>query len=252
MISLSTLRVFSENSDKFLSCDNLTYQWMKNVSFFDGLKQGLKKVKDGLTKPNMGFAIFGSKENYFLGEDIEGTIALEPHEYVEIQQAMVRLSCIENVKKTRQIKKSKRSYDYYRKAYVTTEEIVPEEYWDTAKLHDECLIYNLRFNIGAGENRQTPFKINIPITGRPTYNSIDSRVNWILSVEVKSKGRRSLHQSYTVQVANIPPQTSPATQAPIFIQKETIREIEVIYCSHCGTKNNARSTFCTHCGAPLH
>ncbi len=36
------------------------------------------------------------------------------------------------------------------------------------------------------------------------------------------------------------------------IQKETIiTEIEVIYCTHCGTKNNARLTNCTHCQAPI-
>ena len=41
-------------------------------------------------------------------------------------------------------------------------------------------------------------------------------------------------------------------QTHTIIQKETIREIEVVYCSHCGIKNNARSTYCSQCGAPVH
>ncbi len=35
-------------------------------------------------------------------------------------------------------------------------------------------------------------------------------------------------------------------------ERETVREIEVVYCSHCGTKNNARSIYCSHCNAKLH
>ncbi len=43
-----------------------------------------------------------------------------------------------------------------------------------------------------------------------------------------------------------------AQNVPTIIQKETvITEIEVMYCSHCGTKNNARLTYCEHGHAPL-
>ena len=48
------------------------------------------------------------------------------------------------------------------------------------------------------------------------------------------------------------------TQAKIVephIIKEKIiikeRKIEILYYQHCSVKNNARSTYCTHCGAPL-
>jgi hypothetical protein len=220
------------------------------MSFFEEIKRGLKKVKNGLTSPNMSFAVLLPKETYFLGEDIEGAIVLQPNEYVEVQQALVKLSCIERVKKTRQLKKSKRTYDSDRQEYVVTEEFVPEEYWDTAQLYNKALVYNLGYYVNTGDNRRTPFKINVPLTGRPTFNSVNSNVDWNLSVELRSKGRRNLNQLYRVQVANVPTPPSQATQIPI-VQKETIREIEVIYCSHCGTKNNARSTHCAQCGAPL-
>lgn len=39
---------------------------------------------------------------------------------------------------------------------------------------------------------------------------------------------------------------------PYQIMKEITREIEVIYCQHCGTKNNARLVKCQHCNASLH
>lgn len=42
-----------------------------------------------------------------------------------------------------------------------------------------------------------------------------------------------------------------AKPAPIIIQKETITEVEVIYCRHFGTKNNARLARCAQCSAPI-
>jgi hypothetical protein len=38
----------------------------------------------------------------------------------------------------------------------------------------------------------------------------------------------------------------------IWREREIVREIEVVYCGHCGFKNNARMTSCTNCGANLH
>ena len=35
-------------------------------------------------------------------------------------------------------------------------------------------------------------------------------------------------------------------------EREIVKEIEVVYCTYCGTKNNARSSFCITCGARLH
>ena len=219
------------------------------MSFFENIKQGLKKVKDGLTSPNMGFGLSVSKETYFLGEDIEGEIVLQPHEYVEVQQAIVKLSCDERVKKTRQVKKRKQTYDSDGNVYYS-EEFVPEEYWETAQLYNKALVYNLGYLVKAGDQRRTPFKINIPLTGRPTFNSVNSNVDWNLNVEVRSNGRRNLNKSYIIQIASAPMSASQATQTSI-LQKETIREIEVIYCRYCGTKNNARSARCTQCGASL-
>ncbi len=36
------------------------------------------------------------------------------------------------------------------------------------------------------------------------------------------------------------------------VVKEITREIEVFYCKHCGTKNNARLVKCQHCNATLY
>ena len=39
--------------------------------------------------------------------------------------------------------------------------------------------------------------------------------------------------------------------APVWKEREIVREIEVIYCRYCGTKNNARQTNCSKCNAVL-
>lgn len=40
--------------------------------------------------------------------------------------------------------------------------------------------------------------------------------------------------------------------APVWKEREIVREIEVVYCRHCSAKNNARQTNCSNCNAPLH
>ena len=42
------------------------------------------------------------------------------------------------------------------------------------------------------------------------------------------------------------------SSAPIWKEREIVREIEVVYCRYCGLKNNARQSNCTKCNASLH
>jgi len=184
----------------------------------------------------MNFAIELPKDTYFLGEDMKGNLALQPFERVEIERAVIRLSCVESVKEIRRVKQGDKSYD--------------KEYLKTAQLYDRPLVFNYQptLAINSGEVRRLPFNITVPLTGRPTYNSVNSNVDWSVSVELLPKGRKNLAQSYRIQVAAVP--YGQTTQTPI-LQKETITEVEIIYCSHCGTKNNARTQYCTSCGAPL-
>ncbi len=39
---------------------------------------------------------------------------------------------------------------------------------------------------------------------------------------------------------------------PQIHEREIIKEIEVIYCAYCATKNSARSNYCINCRAKLH
>jgi ribosomal protein L40E len=199
------------------------------MSAYDGIKKGFKKIKESLTSPGMSIGLELPKDAYFAREELDGNIVVAPHEYVEIDRAVIELYCVENVKKIKRVSSGNSSYD--------------KEYVDTAILYDRYFSYLLGCALKSGDKKITPFKIAMPITGRPTYHSVDSNVDWGLSLEVFPIGRRSLTQSYSIQVA----QGSPA---PI-VQKEIIREIEVIYCSHCGTKNNARASNCSRCGAQL-
>lgn len=49
------------------------------------------------------------------------------------------------------------------------------------------------------------------------------------------------------------PRRATALDSPqIYSGHEIVREIEVVYCSHCGTKNNARAISCSYCNATLH
>ena len=63
-----------------------------------------------------------------------------------------------------------------------------------------------------------------------------------LSSEYRPSQYSQPSPSVIVQMPPPPPTT----------ERETIREIEVVYCRYCGTKNNARNTSCTRCGAKLY
>ena len=198
---------------------------------FDGIKKGFKKFKDSVTRPNMFIGLELPKDTYFAGEGFDGNIVLRPQEYVEIEKAVIRLYCIENVKKIKRVSSinGKTSYD--------------KEYVDSATLYDKSFAHPLGCALRSGDIKKSPFKIEIPITGRPTYHSVNSNVDWGISLEVFPIGRISLIQSCSIQIGQ-------GSSSPV-VQKETIREIEVIYCSHCGTKNNARASNCISCSAPL-
>jgi ribosomal protein L40E len=45
--------------------------------------------------------------------------------------------------------------------------------------------------------------------------------------------------------------TTAVDSTQIYRERETVREVEVVYCGHCGTKNNARATFCSYCNASM-
>lgn len=77
---------------------------------------------------------------------------------------------------------------------------------NTAQLYDRPLTLDFQptFPIESGEVRRQPFRIDIPLTGRPTYNSVNSNVVWSIDVELQSKGRKNLARSYQIQVAVVP------------------------------------------------
>ncbi len=172
----------------------------------------LRQFLDGLTTPKMDLSLTTSKEYFFLGEKIEGKIVLKANEYVEVEQTVVQLSCMEHGR---------------------------------VLLYNKKITHSLGYNLSSGETRQISCDFNIPFTSRPTIKSVDDNVDWWLEVSVWCKERQPLRQLFEIQVAK--PQSN---QISSILQKEVMTEREIIYCRHCGTKNNARSLHCTHCNAP--
>jgi hypothetical protein len=67
-------------------------------------------------------------------------------------------------------------------------------------------------------------------------------------VSTQAELRRNTYGIYG-SLNSIPP---PQQIAPVWKEREIIREIEIVYCRYCGTKNNARLLTCTKCNASLH
>jgi len=222
--------------------------WINSASknAFNGILGGVKKAADGFMAPNINYNIYIPKTTYFLGEKIEGFIKIEPNEPVEINKLTVTLSSIEQLNRTKYTKKKMKV------GRTFTEQVIPEEYVDKAQLHKDSVVCDLNCAMNVGSTRQEPFALSVPLTGRGTFRSINHNVDWSLDLKIESKGRRDLNKSYTIQVAANPLPNNNSMQMPVFIQKETTTEVEVVYCRYCRQKNNARSLYCNKCGAPLH
>ena len=68
----------------------------------------LKRITDAIDSmayPDMEFSLSFSKDYYFLGDNVEGTIVFTPHEDVEVEQAVVQLTCVESIRPKNQTEK---------------------------------------------------------------------------------------------------------------------------------------------------
>lgn len=191
----------------------------------------IKKLAEKVTPPKTNITLSLSKNTYFLGEDIEGELIVSSDEEFNADEVRCELQCIESAKV------QKRIYDPALKHEVT------REVWETATLFSVKPILSGPIHISRGFTSKFPFKINIPITMKPTYKGIDRRVVWSIKGVIAVKGRPdAVSQALEIQVAQ-------PSSAPIIKEKEIVREVVMIPCKYCGALIPQTETTCPYCGA---
>ncbi len=190
-----------------------------------------KKLAEKVTPPKANLILNLNKDTYTLGEDVEGELTVSSYEEFDAEEVRCELQCIESARV------QKRVYDPALKHEVT------REVWENATLYSAKPVLSGPIHLSKGFVSKFPFKINIPITLKPTYKSVDRRTVWLIKGVVAVKGRPdAVSQVLEIQVAQ-------PSATPIIKEKEVIREVVMIPCRYCGALMPQTETICPNCGA---
>ncbi len=181
--------------------------------------------------PNAKIELTAQKTQYCLGDQISGTIKISSNEEFEINQAVVCLTCNENIKKTRI---SGTQYGTYQ-----------SEYWDGGVIYTaSCKLFGAA-HMPIGFTATYPYTLTISDAAMETLYSVDHYVKWLLNATLEANGRQNIQTAtYEIQVRR--PQISQSSPS---IVKEVEREIVLIPCSYCSALMPQTAVFCPNCGA---
>jgi len=182
--------------------------------------------------PKAKIELTAQKTQYCLGEQITGTVKISSEEEFLVNQAIVYLSCNENIKKTRVTGNQ----------YGTFQ----SDYWDSGVIYSaSCKLFGAAL-IPPGFSAAYPYTLTISGAAKETIYSVDHYVKWFLNASLEAaNGRQNINTiTYEVQIAR--PQISQVTPS---IVKEVEREVVLIPCSYCSSLMPQTALFCPNCGA---
>jgi hypothetical protein len=192
----------------------------------------IKWLSDKVNPPKAKLCLRLQKIEYFLGDQLKGEVSISSDEEFDVNGALVQVSCNESLKKTR--------------TTTTQYGTQTHEYWDNAQLYNtNTKIFGVS-RIPMGFNCKYPFSINIPLSSRETYYSVDHSLKWFINASLEVIGRPSIKtETYEFSVVHQPlNQTQQVT-----VQKEVIKEIVLIPCSYCSSLMPQTALYCPNCGA---
>jgi hypothetical protein len=190
-----------------------------------------KKLTSKLTAPDANVQLKLNKYGVALGENLDGTLTVSSKEDFDATEVRCEIHCVEEARVIKPV------YD------ANLKQSVPKEVRESAVLFTARPALSGPTHITDNETKDFPLSINIPVGGRPTYQSIDRRVTWTIKGVVAVDGRPdSTSKTMEIQVA-------PPSAQPVIKEKEIIREVVMIPCKYCGALMNQTETVCPHCGA---
>ena len=193
-----------------------------SLKWFSNKPSGPPKAKIELTS---------QKTQYCLGEQVCGIVKISSDEEFEVNQAVVCLTCNENIKKTRI---SGTQYGTYQ-----------SEYWDGGVIYTaSCKLFGAA-HMPIGFVASYPYKVTISEAAMETLYSVDHYVKWFLNATLEAVSRPNIQTTtYEIQVRR--PQINKSSPSII---KEVEREIVLLPCSYCSSLMPQTAIFCPNCGA---
>jgi len=180
---------------------------------------------------NATIELTAQKTEYCLGDQISGTVKITSQEEFAVNQAVVCLSCNENLKKTRV---SGTQYGTFQ-----------SDYWDSGVIFSTfCKLFEASF-IPQGFVATYNYSLATSTAAKETFYSVDHYVKWFLNARLEIKDRPNL-QTLTYEIQVVRPQINQSTPT---IMKEVNREIVLIPCQYCSGLMPQTAIFCPNCGA---
>lgn len=136
------------------------------------------------TSPRAKLWLTTDKHELPLGEEFKGTVGVSSEEEFDIKEIVVELRCRERIKKIRR---------YYKTDGETGEKEWREEEYDHYEtLYSKHLQICSGIHVNVGFNKEFPFVFKIPASERETYQSVDKKVEWLVSAFMEITGRSSI------------------------------------------------------------
>jgi hypothetical protein len=187
----------------------------------------LKKLEGHLVAPKADVNLQILDQYVVLGDNLEGTFTVSPHEDIQAEDIRCEIKCTE----TAQVMKTE--YDPAIKSMVN------RQVTENRILYQAKPTCNPATELVNGINRAFKFSINIPAGSRPTYMSTGDSVQWEIKGVIAVHGRPDV-TTKEMQFQVIPQSQRPANEPP---------KLRLIACQYCQTEMPENSLVCPNCGA---
>jgi hypothetical protein len=187
----------------------------------------LKKLGNRLTTPKADANLQLCELYVVLGDNLEGTLTVKPHETIEADEIRCEIDCIETAQVIRN------EYD------PTIKRMVARQVIETRTIFQANPACSPAIQLINGVCRSFKLCASIPVGSRPSFTSINDNVEWQIKGVIAVHGRPDLTTG-TIQFQVIPESQRPANQAP---------KIRLVNCEYCQTAMPETTLACTNCGA---
>jgi hypothetical protein len=187
----------------------------------------LKKFTSHLTAPNADANLQLTEQHVVIGDNLEGTLTVIPHETIDCDEIRCELNCTETAQVIRNF------YD------PNIKRMVPRQVTETQTLYQANALCSPATQLVTGVTRTFKVNATIPMGSRPSFNSINDNIEWEIKGVVAVHGRPDL-TTRKIQFQVVPESQRPQNQAP---------KIRLINCEYCQSAMPDTVLACPNCGA---
>ncbi|XHH10156.1 MAG: hypothetical protein ACFCUE_05880 [Candidatus Bathyarchaeia archaeon] len=180
-----------------------------------------------MTTPKADADLQLSEPYVVIGDCLEGTLTVNPHETIDADEVRCEIDCIETARVLRT------DFDPVAKRMVT------RQVTETRTIFQANPVCNPATQLINGVSRTFKLSVNIPVGSRPSLTSINDNIEWKIKGVVAVNDRPDL-TTRTLQLQVISESQRPQNQVP---------KVRLVNCEYCQTAMPETVLACPNCGA---